>query len=160
MQVSVEAGNGLERKITVQVPAETVEAEVNNRLNSLKSSVKMDGFRPGKVPLKVIKQKYSGAVLKEVAGDLLQSSFREAVAQENLQPAGDPVIQAQDLVLGQVMEYTATFEVFPEVSLAPLADLAVDFPEIEELDINPLFVLDQGKGCVLGDARMILRTTQ
>jgi trigger factor len=136
MQVSVEAGNGLERKITVQVPAETVEAEVNNRLNSLKSSVKMDGFRPGKVPLKVIKQKYSGAVLKEVAGDLLQSSFREAVAQENLQPAGDPVIQAQDLVLGQVMEYTATFEVFPEVSLAPLTDLSVEKAQSEVTDAD------------------------
>jgi trigger factor len=139
MQVSVEA-NGLERKMTVQVPAETVEAEVNNRLNSLKSSVKMDGFRPGKVPLKVIKQKYSGAVLKEVAGDLLQNSFREAVAQENLQPAGDPVIQAQELVLGQVMEYTATFEVFPEVSLAPLTDLSVEkvSSEVTDTDVDKM----------------------
>jgi len=84
MQVSVEAGEGLERKLTVQVPAETVEMEVNNRLSSMKNSVRMDGFRPGKIPLKVIKQKYSGAVLQEVAGELMQSTFRDALTQESL----------------------------------------------------------------------------
>lgn len=129
MQVSVEAGEGLERKLTVQVPAETVEMEVNNRLNSIKNTVKMDGFRPGKVPLKVVKQKYSGTVLQEVAGELMQSSFREALTQENLNPAGDPVIHAEDLVLGQVMEYTATFEVYPEVALSPISDLSIEKTE-------------------------------
>lgn len=126
MQVSVETGEGLERKLTIQVPAETVETEVNNRLNSIKNTVKMDGFRPGKVPLKVVKQKYSGTVLQEVAGELMQSSFRDALTQENLNPAGEPVIHAEELILGQVMEYTATFEVYPEVELAPVADLAIE----------------------------------
>ena len=126
MQVSVEAGEGLERKLTVQVPAETVEMEVNNRLNSLKNTARIDGFRPGKIPLKVIKQKYSGAVLQEVAGELMQSSFRDAITQENLMPAGDPVMQAENLVLGQTMEYTATFEVYPEIALKSVADLAVE----------------------------------
>lgn len=126
MQVSVEAGEGLERKLTVQVPAETVEMEVNNRLNSLKSSARIDGFRPGKVPLNVIKQKYSGAVLQEVASELMQRSYRDALTQENLTPAGDPVIQAKDLVLGQVMEYCATFEIFPEIEIAPVADLSIE----------------------------------
>jgi trigger factor len=126
MQVSVEAGEGLERKVTVQVPAETVELEVNNRLNSLKNTVRVDGFRPGKVPLKVIKQKYSGTILQEVAGELMQSSFREALSQENLKPAGEPQIQANNLVLGQVMEYTATFEVYPEIALSPVADLSIE----------------------------------
>jgi trigger factor len=138
MQVSVEAGDGLERKLTVQVPAETVEMEVNNRLNSLKNTVRIDGFRPGKVPFKVIKQKYSGTILQEVAGELMQRSFRDAITQENLQPAGDPVIQAQDLVLGQVMEYTATFEVFPEVVLAPIVDLSIEKIEatVEDADVD------------------------
>jgi trigger factor len=126
MQVSVEAGEGLERKLTVQVPAETVEMEVNNRLSSIRSTVKIDGFRPGKVPLKVVKQKYSGSVLQEVAGELMQSTFREALTQENLNPAGDPEIKTQDLVLGQALEYTATFEVYPEVVLAPVADLKIE----------------------------------
>lgn len=140
MQVSVEAGEGLERKLTVQVPAETVEIEVNNRLNSIKRTVKLDGFRPGKVPLKVVKQKYSGTVLQEVAGELMQTSFRDAITQENLQPAGDPVIQAQDLILGQIMEYTATFEVYPEVSLAPIADLSIEKTDasVEASDIDKM----------------------
>jgi trigger factor len=126
MQISVETGEGLERKVTVQVPAETVELEVNKRLSSLKNTVRLDGFRPGKIPLKVIKQKYSGTVLQEVAGELMQSSFREALTQEKLNPAGDPQVKADDLVLGQVMQYTATFEVYPDVELAPVADLAIE----------------------------------
>ncbi len=138
MQVSVEAGEGLERKVTVQVPAETVELEVNNRLNSLKNTVRIDGFRPGKVPLKVIKQKYSGTILQEVAGELMQSTFREALTQENLNPAGDPQIQTEDLILGQVMEYTATFEVYPKVALAPVADLSIEKIEtrVEDADVD------------------------
>jgi len=138
MQVSVETGEGLERTLTIKVPAETVESEVNNRLNSLKGSVKIDGFRPGKVPLKVIKQKYSGTILQEVAGELMQSSFRDALTQENLTPAGDPRIQAQDLVLGQVMEYTATFEVYPELTLAPVADLELETIDasVEDTDVD------------------------
>jgi len=140
MQVSVEAGEGLERKMTVQVPAETVESEVNNRLNSLKNTVRMDGFRPGKVPLKVIKQKYSGAILQEVASELMQRTFREALTQENLNPAGDPEIQTKDLALGQAMEYTATFEVYPEVTLAPVADLSIEKIEasVEAADVDKL----------------------
>ncbi len=126
MQVSVEAGEGLERKLTVQVPAETVEMEVNNRLNSMKNSVRMDGFRPGKIPMRVIRQKYAAAVLQEVASELMQSSFRDAITQESLRPAGDPVIQADDLKIGQEIKYTATFEVYPEVVLAPIADLAIE----------------------------------
>jgi len=131
MQVSVEAGEGLERKLTVQVPAETVEMEVNNRLNSIKNTVRIDGFRPGKV-------KYSGTILQEVAGELMQSSFREAVTQENLQPAGEPVIQTQTLVLGQAMEYTATFEVYPEVALSPIADISIEKIEanVEDSDVD------------------------
>ena len=138
MQVSVEAGEGLERKLTVQVPAETVETEVNNRLNSIKNTVRIDGFRPGKVPFNVVKQKYSGTVLQEVAGELMQSSFREALTQENLNPAGDPQIKAEDLVLGQVMEYTATFEVYPEVVLTPIADISVEKTEasVEDSDVD------------------------
>ncbi len=138
MQVSVEAGEGLERKLTVQVPAETVELEVNNRLNSLKNTVRVDGFRPGKVPLKVIKQKYSGTILQEVAGELMQRTFREAITQENLNPAGDPRIEAKDLLLGQVMEYTATFEVYPEVALASVADLSIEKLDasVEDSDVD------------------------
>ncbi len=138
MQVSVEAGEGLERKLTVQVPAETVEMEVNNRLNSIKSTVRIDGFRPGKVPFKVVKQKYSGTVLQEIAGELMQKTFQEAVTQENLQLAGEPVIKTQELVLGQTMEYTATFEIYPEVVLNPVTDISIEKIEasVKDSDID------------------------
>ncbi len=126
MQVSVEAGEGLERKMTVQIPAETVEVEVNNRLNSLKNSVRIDGFRPGKVPMKVIKQQYSAKILHEVGNELMQRSFQEAVQQEKLHPAGDPVISASDLAIGQGVEYTATFEVYPVVDLKPVSELSLE----------------------------------
>lgn len=138
MQVSVEAGEGLERKLTVQIPAETVEMEVNNRLNSMKNTVRMDGFRPGKVPMKVIRQQYAGKVLQEVAGELMQRTFQDAMAQENLQPAGDPVISAKDLNLGDAMEYTATFEIYPVVELAPVTDIKIEkqVAGVEESDID------------------------
>ncbi len=138
MQVSVEAGEGLERKLTVQVPAETVEMEVNNRLNSMKNTVRIDGFRPGKVPFKVLKQKYSSAVLQEVASELMQRTFSDALTQENLRPAGEPRIDAPDPVLGEVMEYTATFEIYPEVELAPVADLAIEKTSagVEDSDVD------------------------
>ena len=140
MQVSVEAGEGLERKLTVQIPAETVETEVNNRLNSLKNTVRIDGFRPGKIPMKVIKQQYSGKVLQEVAGELMQRTFQEAVAQENLQPAGEPVISAKDLNLGEAMEYTATFEIYPVIELAPAAELKLEkfAASVEDSDIDSM----------------------
>lgn len=138
MQVSVEAGEGLERRVTVQVPAETIELAVNNRLNSIKNTVKMDGFRQGKVPLKVVKQKYSASVLQEVAGEVMQSTFQQAMSQEKLTPAGMPNIEGAAPVLGQVMEYTAVFEVFPEVTLAPISDLTVEKTEanIEDSDVE------------------------
>ena len=126
MQVSVETGEGLERKITVQIPAESVDVEVESRLKSMQGRVKIDGFRPGKVPLSVVKQRYSTQIFQEVAGELMQSSFRDAITQENLRPAGDPAINASSFEQGKPLEYTATFEIYPEVALSPVSDLAVE----------------------------------
>ncbi len=126
MQVSVETGEGLERKMTVQIPAETLEMEVESRLKSMQGRVKIDGFRPGKVPFKVVKQRYSAQIFQEVAGELMQSSFRDAITQENLRPAGDPSIDAPSLKQGQALEYTATFEVYPELALSPISDIKLE----------------------------------
>ena len=126
MQVSVEPREGLERKMTVQIPAETVDMEVESRLKSMQGRVKIDGFRPGKVPFKVVKQRYSAQIFQEVAGELMQSSFRDAITQESLRPAGDPTIDASSFELGQPLEYTATFEIYPEVSVAPVSDLKLE----------------------------------
>ena len=126
MQVSVEAGEGLERKLTIQIPSETVETQVENRLKSMLPRVKIDGFRPGKVPMKVVKQHYGAQVFQEVAGELIQNSFHEALTQENLNPAGEPAISTEGIKQGEPLEYTATFEVYPEVELAPVSGIKLE----------------------------------
>ena len=138
MQVSVEAGEGLKRKVTVQVPSETIDSEVTNRLKSLQGRVKIDGFRPGKVPLQVVKQRYGQQVLQEVAGEIMENSFRDALNQENLRPAGEPVINAPTIKSGQPLEFTASFEVYPEVALSPVSDLKVTRynASVQDVDID------------------------
>lgn len=136
MQVSVESGEGLERKLTIQVPAETVDKEVESRLNSLRSRVKVDGFRPGKVPLKVVKQQYGGSVLQEVVGEVMQNTLREAVIQEKLNPAGNPSIEPTQIEPGKPLEYIATFEVYPEIELADFSALEIERETAEVTDAD------------------------
>lgn len=126
MQVSVEAGEGLERKLKIQIPTETVDMQVESRLKSMLPRVKIDGFRPGKVPLKVVKQHYGAQVFQEVAGELIQNSFRDALTQENLNPAGEPSISTDGIKQGEPLEFTATFEIYPEVELAAVADIKLE----------------------------------
>jgi trigger factor len=126
MQVSVEAGEGLERKLKIQIPTETVDMQVESRLKSMLPRVKIDGFRPGKVPLKVVRQHYGEQVFQEVAGELMQNSFRDALAQENLNPAGDPSISTDSLKQGEPLEFTVTFEVYPEIELAPVTGMKLE----------------------------------
>ena len=126
MQVSVEAGEGLERKLKIQIPTETVDMQVESRLKSMLPRVKIDGFRPGKVPLKVVKQHYGAQVFQEVAGELMQNSFRDALVQENLNPAGDPSISTESFKQGEPLEFTATFEIYPEFELAPVAGMKLE----------------------------------
>lgn len=140
MQVSVETGEGLERKLTVQVPAETVDAQVESRLKSMQNRVKVDGFRPGKVPFSVVKKRYAAQVFQEVAGDIMQNTFRDAVTQENLRPASAPSIEPKNFKLGQPLEYVATFEIYPELVLAPVSDLKIEklAAEVKDKDVENL----------------------
>jgi len=138
MQVSVETTSALERRMTVTVPEEKIDEAVESRLKNLARTVKIEGFRPGKVPFKVVKQRYGGQVRSEVVSEVLQSSFVEAVGQEQLRPAGSPAIDAKPITPGQGLEYTATFEVYPELSLAPLEGVEIKTPscEVGEADID------------------------
>jgi trigger factor len=120
MQVSVENIGKLGRRMQVQVPAERVAAETAQRLKNLSRTARLKGFRPGKAPLKVIKQQFGNQVHREVIGELLQSSYTEAVAQNQLAPAGNPRIEPQSMDEGQDLKYVATFEVFPEVTMQPI----------------------------------------
>lgn len=136
MQVSVEQTGNLERKVTVQVPAERVEDEVTNRLRNLARRVRMDGFRPGKVPFKVVQKRYDGQVRGEVLSDLVQQTLSEALRQENLRPAGGPRIEPKKMEPGQALEYSAIFEVYPQIELASLDSAAVEKPAAEVTDAD------------------------
>src|SRR5215469_4123307 len=131
MQVSLETTRGLERRMKVQVPAERVEREVEDRLKSLSKRAKIDGFRPGKVPMNVVKQRFGEQVRSEVVTDLLQSSFNEALAQKKLNPAGGPRIDSISSAPGKDLEFTAMFEVYPEVKLAGLDGIELERPVAE-----------------------------
>jgi trigger factor len=140
MQVSVESIGKLERRMQVQVPAERVSQEIATRLKSLSRTARLKGFRPGKAPLTVIRQQFGPQVHREVIGELLQSSFAEAVTQNQLAPAGSPRIEPQSMDEGQDLRYVATFEVFPEVALKPVASLEIErvSAEVTEGDVDAM----------------------
>jgi len=134
MQVSVESGEGLERRMTVGLPPEQVEAEVDKRLREFARSARLPGFRPGKVPVKILRQRYGAQVRREVFGELIQSSYGEALAQEALRPAGAPQIEPDIDASEQRYAYTAVFEVLPQFELAPLGGKTLKRPVAEVLD--------------------------
>ncbi|MGW8227699.1 MAG: trigger factor [Gammaproteobacteria bacterium] len=138
MQVSVESTSGLERRLTVAVEEDRIADAVQNRLKDMTRTVKMKGFRKGKVPLKVVQQQYGTQVRQEVIGDVLQSTFYEAVSQENLRPAGMPTFDTKEMAPGKGLEYTATFEVYPEVAIADLSKQSIEKPvcEIDDADVD------------------------
>ncbi|MDY6980685.1 MAG: trigger factor [Pseudomonadota bacterium] len=140
MQVSVEATGGLERRMTVNVDEERIASAVDDRLKNMTQTVKLKGFRKGKVPFKVVKQHYGKQVRDEVVGEVVQSTFYEAVSQEKLQPAGNPNFDDLKNEPGQGLAYTATFEIYPEVELAPMAEQTVEKPvaEIGEADVDKM----------------------
>ena len=150
MRVSVETTSGLERRLTVGVPADRVDSAVNKRLQDAARNVRLPGFRPGKVPMKVMKQRFGAGVRQEVLGEVISQSFQEAVMSENLRPAGQPSIEARKMDAGQDVEYTATFEVFPSVEVNSIDDLSIEKPvaEVTEADIDDIvevFRKQQGK---------------
>ncbi|MFV1998005.1 MAG: trigger factor [Acidiferrobacterales bacterium] len=138
MQVSVENTSVLGRRVKVTVPAERVEQEFVARIKRLGGQVKLPGFRPGKVPAKVLEQKFGGQVMGEIASDLIQSTFQEAVGQESLRPAGGPKIEPGKPERGQEFKYTAEFEVYPELKGVSITGVKIKKPvcRIGEEDID------------------------
>jgi len=128
MQVSIESSTGLERQLKVGVPADKIDQEVTDRLQKATKTVSIKGFRKGKVPLKVVKQHYGRGVRQEVIGEIVNSSFYEAIQQEELRPVGQPRIDDIKDSEGQDLEYLAVFEVYPEVELADLTKVKVSRP--------------------------------
>ena len=138
MQVSVESTAGLERRLTVELPEEGVEQEVGTRLDNLVRTAKIPGFRPGKAPMKIVARRFGGAVRDEVVGELVRTSFADALASEELRPAGEPRIDTVESAPGTGLKYTAVFEVFPDIRLTDLESIEVRRPtaEVKESDVD------------------------
>ena len=139
MQVSVESTGTLERRMEVQVPAVEIDKAVDERLQRLSRTVRLKGFRPGKVPVKVVRQQFGQQVRQEVLNDVVQSSFAEAVDQEKLTPAGGPRIEPINVGDGD-LKYRAVFEVVPQIELKGLETLPVERPvaDVSEADIDAM----------------------
>lgn len=138
MQVSVESTSALERRMTIGVPAERIETEVDKRLQQTARRAKIPGFRPGKVPMSVIRQRYEAAARQEALGDIIQATFYEAVVDQKLNPAGAPAVEPKVFEKGKDLEYVATFEVFPEFNVAGLEDIAIErlSAEVADSDVD------------------------
>ena len=140
MMVSVQSTKGLERRMEVQVPAARVEKAVDARLRDFSRTVRLKGFRPGKAPIKVVRQQFGSQIHREVVSELLQASFTEAVTQEKLTPAGGPRIEPISMGEGQDLKYAAIFDVLPEIKLNGIDGLAVERPTatVAEADIDAM----------------------
>jgi trigger factor len=147
MQVSVETTQGLERKLTISVPAESVDVEVKNRLRHISKTQRINGFRPGKVPASVIQKRYGQSVRQEVAGELMQRNFVDAIVAEKMNPAGRPNFIAKSNEDGKALEFEATFEIYPEVALTGLESIAVERPNVEvtDADLDEMFTTLQNQ---------------
>lgn len=138
MQVSIESSTGLERQLKIGVPADRIENEVTQRLQKATKTVSIKGFRKGKVPLKVVKQQFGKGVRQEVIGEIVNSTFYEAISQEKLRPVGQPRIDDIKDSEGQDLEYLAVFEVYPEVALADLDKVSIARPvtDLSDTDVD------------------------
>lgn len=136
MQVSVDTTSQIERRITVQVPANEIDEAVAARLKDAAKNVRMDGFRKGKVPMSVIRQRYGSDVRNEVVGEVMRERYVRAISDENLNPAGYPNIEATVNEAGKDLEFTATLEIYPEIELASIEGTEVERPMVEITDAD------------------------
>jgi len=140
MQVSVETTEGLERKMTVAVPSDRVDSAVNARLQEAAKTIRLNGFRKGRVPMKVVKNRFGEGVRQEVVGEIMNQSYYEAISQESLKPAGQPRIEPTNLSEGQDLEFTAIFEVYPEIELPDFSQVKAErlTAEVTDADVDEM----------------------
>ncbi len=140
MQVSVESLSGLERKLVIDIPASDIEQEIAKRLEQVSRTARIDGFRQGKIPKRVIKQRYGKGVRQEVLGEQMQQGFIQAVTQEKLNPAGMPSVTPVIDEDGKDFQFSATFEIYPEVTISGLDTVEVEklTAEIKDSDLDTM----------------------
>ncbi|MGY8839014.1 MAG: trigger factor [Pseudomonadales bacterium] len=140
MQVSVEATTSIERRLTITVPAEQVDSAVEKKVNETAKTIRIDGFRPGKVPTKVVKKRYGASIRQDVLGDVIQSSFYEAIQKEDLKPVGMPHIEPEEDTGEGEFIYTAIVEVYPKIVLVDASGVSVErmTSSIEAADVDTM----------------------
>lgn len=140
MQVTVETTAGLERKMRVVIPSEIVEVQVTEKIKQTAKQAKINGFRPGKVPLREVKRRFGAGIRQEVSSEMIQSTYGEALQKEDISPAGMPKIEEVNIEEGKDLEYTAVFEVFPEIEVGGLESIEVErlSSSIEDADLEKM----------------------
>ncbi|MEW5823067.1 MAG: trigger factor [Pseudomonadota bacterium] len=138
MQFTVEATEGLMRRMAVEIPAVQIDEEVERRLKDLGRQVRMDGFRPGKAPAHVVRQRYLGQVRQDVVGDVIERSYGSVIQQQQIRPAGYPQIESVVSEPGKDLSFVASFEVYPEVVVGDMTAIEIERPqaEVTEADID------------------------
>ena len=126
---NVETLSALERRVSMTLPADEIERQIDARLKQLARNVKMPGFRPGKVPLKLVAQTYGTQVRSEVLSDAVQKAFSDAVKEANLRVAGYPRIEKKDGA-ANALEFSATFEIYPEIKVGDISQKTVERPQV------------------------------
>ncbi|MFP1961308.1 trigger factor [Lonsdalea quercina] len=142
MQVSVETTQGLGRRVTITVAADSIENAVKSELVNVAKKVRIDGFRKGKVPMNIVAQRYGASVRQDVLGDLMQRQFVDAIIKENITPAGAPKYVPGEYDAGSDFTYSVEFEVYPEVELKGLDSIEVEKPLVEVKDEDVDAMLD------------------
>ncbi|KXI22166.1 trigger factor [Photobacterium sanguinicancri] len=131
MQVTVETTEGLERHLTITVPAANIEDAVKVELQKIAKNRRFDGFRPGKAPIKMVARMFGASVRQEVMGEVMQRHFIEAIVKEKINPAGAPTFTPVEFAEGKDLVFKASFEIFPEIELQGLDKIAVEKPAVE-----------------------------
>lgn len=142
MQVTVETLEGLQRRLNITVPAANIEDAVAAELRNIAKNRRFDGFRKGKVPMKMVAKMYGKAVRQDVLGEVMQRHFIEAIVKEKINPAGAPTFAPVEIGEGKDLVFTATFEVYPEVELKGLENIAVEKPAAEVTDADVAEMLE------------------
>ena len=136
MQVSVETTQGLGRRLSITIKSEDITKAVDKELINTAKKVRIDGFRKGKVPLKIVEQRYGASILQDALSDLMQRNFVEAIIQEKLNPAGAPVYTPKEYKNGEDYTFTVEFEVYPEIKVKDLDKIEVEKPVAEVVDAD------------------------
>jgi trigger factor len=136
MQVSVETTSNIERHMTIGVPAQEIDQAVQKRLQETARTVRLNGFRPGKVPMSVVKRRFGNSVRQEIVGEIMRDNYVKALQEQDLNPAGWPRFEPKTMEEGKDLEFVAIFEVLPEIELGDLSAITIERPQADVTDAD------------------------